>query len=90
MAMEDDILICKPTSQPGYLTPGSLPSRCSRCGQRVWLAPSSMILLHDKPEMKVVCLPCGLELMKVYPGTIERLTPAQLEEIEEARQGEVA
>lgn len=81
---EHTVLICKPVAAPGYVVPGSLPTRCSQCGQGTWIAPSGMILLHDNPEMEVVCLVCGADMMREHPEPIEPPTPAQLVEIQEA------
>lgn len=78
------ILICKLANTPGYVVPGSLPLRCAWCGQRVWVSPASMILLHDNPNTDLVCIACVTDKIELLPEHFEPLTPAQLEEIEEA------
>lgn len=80
---EQHILICLPVSSPGYVTPGSLPDKCCQCGKSVWIAPSSLLLLHDNPGMQIRCMPCVFAHMTTDEGAIADLTPAQLEEIKE-------
>lgn len=80
MANKD--LICAPVSHAGYVVPGSIPGNCSQCQQLVWIAPSSLLILHDNPGTDILCTECaskqtGSEL------EIEELTPAQLDEIEQ-------
>jgi len=78
-------LICIPASYEGYLPPGGLHHKCSKCGRPVWVAPSSWLILHDNPEMKILCAPCAIAQMK-KDGEFEiekRLTPAQEDEIQE-------
>lgn len=80
---EPDILVCKPVSFPGYVVPGSLPIKCCQCGQGVWIAPSSILLLHDNPEMEIKCIHCVFAQGDIEEGTIEDLIPSQVEEIQE-------
>lgn len=80
---ENKMLICKPADYIGYVVPGSLPMKCCECGQPVWISPSSMLLLHDNPEMMILCEPCGFAHMEIHEGIIEDLIPAQLEELAE-------
>jgi len=82
---EHKMLICRNTAIPGYVVPGSLPGRCDQCGSPVSIAPSSWLFLHDNPGMEVVCFACGSAYIKKHGGTVDPPTPAQLEEIEEAR-----
>ena len=84
MPNETKVLICMPTSFKGYVVPGSLPDKCSKCGQPVWVAPSSWLIRQDNPGMEVLCMPCALRQMKkAKHPEIENITPAQAEEIEE-------
>lgn len=77
-------LVCMPASFRGYVVPGSLPEKCSKCGGPVWLAPSSLLILHDNPGIEVLCIPCTLAQMKKDKEVeIEGINPAQAEEIEE-------
>lgn len=85
---EQKILICWPVSFPGYVVPGSLPMKCRECDKPVWVSPASMLLLHDNPEMTILCEPCVFAHMATHEGTIDALTPAQIEEIEEFKRGE--
>jgi len=82
---EERALICKLVGSPGYVVPGSLPIKCSQCGQPVWVAPSGWLLLHDDPAAVILCMTCGLAIMTKHKGRIQDLTPAQMEEIEEYR-----
>jgi len=54
---ERKTLMCQPASFRGYVVPGRLPDKCSKCGQPVWVAPSSLLALHDNPEMKIFVWP---------------------------------
>ncbi|MBA7556027.1 hypothetical protein ES705_48722 [subsurface metagenome] len=79
---ERKTLICWPVSLAGYAPPGSLQDKCSKCGQPVWVAPSSWLIMHDTPRMKILCTPCALAQMKEDKQfEIEAITPAQAEEI---------
>jgi len=84
---EENALICKPISSPGYVVPGSLPGKCSQCGKSVWIAPSSWLLLHDNPGMVILCKACGFASMEKHGGIIEAPSPAQREEIQEYTRG---
>lgn len=84
---EEKILICQPASSLGYVVPGSLPGKCSQCGKPVWIAPSSLLLLHDNPEMVILCMPCAFAYKATHEGDIQDLTPAQREEVEEGLRG---
>ena len=77
-------MICQTVSSRGYVVPGGLPDKCSKCGQPVWVSPSSWLILHDNPEMEILCLPCAIAQMKKDGEfEIEAITPAQAEEIDE-------
>lgn len=77
-------LICMPASFPGYVVPGSLPDKCSKCGQAVWVSPSSLLILHDNPEMEILCGACTVAKMKKDKEfEIEGINPAQAYEIQE-------
>lgn len=81
---EKKALMCQPISFRGYVVPGSLPEKCSKCDGLVWVSPSSLLALHDNPEMKILCMPCTIEQMKKDGEfEIEGITPAQVEEIKE-------
>ena len=79
---ERKTLISMPVSLEGYAPPGSLQDKCSKCGQSVWVTPSSWLIMHDNPGMKILCEPCALAQMKEDKHfEIEAITPAQTEEI---------
>ena len=81
---EAKTLISVPVSHGGYVTPGSLQDKCSKCGQVVWVSPSSWLIMHDNPGMEILCMPCALVKMKEDKQfEIEAITPAQAEEVEE-------
>jgi len=80
---EEKALICQLVSSPGYVVPGSLPIKCHKCDKAVWVSPADMLLLHNNPEMTILCELCGCDCMAEHPGPIEPLTRAQIEEIEE-------
>lgn len=79
---EAEIMICLPVSSPGYVVPGSVPMNCSRCGRAIWVSPSSLVILHDNPQIDVQCSTCVFA--DITPtATFESPTPAQMQEIEE-------
>jgi len=81
---ETKALICMPASFNGYVVPGSLPNKCSKCGQPVWVSPSSWLICHDNPGIAIFCTLCALaQVKKAKHPKIEAITPAQAEEIEE-------
>lgn len=82
---EHTVLICKPLSVPGYVVPGSLVCKCSRCRERITVAPSSWRLMYENPGTEVVCSTCGAAIMRDHPGPVDPPTPAQLREVEDSR-----
>ena len=81
---ERKTLVCVPASYEGYLPPGGLQHKCSKCGRPVWVAPSSWLIMHDNPGMEILCVPCAIAQMKKdREFEIEGITPAQAEEIRE-------
>ncbi|MBA7697334.1 hypothetical protein ES703_105999 [subsurface metagenome] len=81
---ERKTLICWPVSLKSYVTPGSLQDKCSKCGQPVWVSPSSWLIMHDNPGMEILCTACAIANMKKDNHfEIEAITPAQAEEIRE-------
>jgi len=79
---ERKTLICMPASYGGYVPPGVLQDKCSKCGQPVWVAPSSWLIMHDEPGIEILCTPCALEQMrKDKRFDIQAITRAQVEEI---------
>jgi len=81
---ERKTLISTPVPLGGYVPLGGLQDKCSKCGQPVWVSPSSWLILHDNPEMKILCMPCALAQMKEDKQfEIEAITPAQAEEVDE-------
>lgn len=82
---ETKILICMLASFKGYVVPGSLPDKCSKCGQTVWVSPSSLLILHDNPEIEILCGPCTVAKMKKDKEfEVEGINPAQAYEIRES------
>ena len=78
------ILICKPVFSPGYVVPGGVIDKCFKCGNPVWISPSSWLLYHDNPEMIFECIPCAAADIEKEGGEFEtELTPAQIDEIKE-------
>lgn len=83
---EKTILITMRVSHGGrYVVPGSLPHKCSACGEPTWIAPSSWLIMQDKPGSEIMCEECAMPHMVTHPGEISELTPAQRDEIEEYR-----
>lgn len=81
---ERKTLVCMPVSFKGYVPPGSLPDKCSECGQPVWVSPSSWLIIHDNPSIEILCVPCTLAQMEKNPEVeIKAINPAQAEEINE-------
>jgi len=81
---ERKTLISMPVSLEGYVTPGSLQDKSSKCGQPVWVSPSSWLIMHDNPGMEILCTACAIANMKKDNHfEIEAITPAQAEEIRE-------
>ncbi len=85
---EMKVLACRPISLEGPGIPGRLPDKCSECGQAVWVSPSSWLIMHDNPEIIILCMPCAIaEMKKDEQIKVQGLTPAQAEEIEEYLEG---
>lgn len=80
---ESQILICHPMDFTGYIVPRSTLMKCSVCGRGVWVAPSSLLILHNNPQIDIQCAACVFT--KISPtATFADLTPAQRDEIEKA------
>ncbi len=78
---KDPILICLPDDYPVLKPPGSLPMKCTECPTIVSVSPSSWRILHDHPEVKVVCYYCSLS----HPGNlVQPASPDQLDDMAEA------
>lgn len=80
---EQHFIISPRVSFPGYVVLGSLQVKCSHCGELVWVAPSSWLIMHDNPETEILCTECGRNLMVLQPIEVVLPTPAQLDELEE-------
>jgi len=84
----EQILVCRAVDPPSYVVLGSLPMKCHECNKAVWVSPSSMLILHDNPEMQIKCISCAFAHIAPQDITPEDLTQAQLEEIEEYHRSE--
>jgi len=81
---ERKTLMCQPVSSRGYVVPGSLPGKCSKCSRAVWVSPSSLLILHDNPGIEILCMPCALaKIEKDKHPEIADITPAQADELQE-------
>jgi len=38
---------------------GSVHGKCQKCGEPIWLAPSSVNLLQARPQLEVICFQCA-------------------------------
>ncbi|GAH00012.1 unnamed protein product [marine sediment metagenome] len=73
-----------PASFRGYVVPGGVLDKCSKCGQLVWVSPSSLLIMHDNPGMDILCTLCSLtKIKKDKEFEIADITLAQAEEFEE-------
>lgn len=82
-----DTFICCRVADARYVVPGSLTAKCAKCGERVWVAPSSLEIRQDNPDSQFVCNQCAFAQMEQCGGEVEimELTPAQIKEVEEYR-----
>lgn len=80
---EHHFIISNRVSYPGYVVPGSLQVKCSQCGELVWIAPSSWLIMQDNPGTEILCMECGHNMRVVEPGVVEPPTLAQLDELKE-------
>ena len=58
-----DVIVCvpkgwNPLEEAGVIVPGSQTGQCDRCGQDIWLAPSTRKLMKDYPGVPTRCLDC--------------------------------
>jgi hypothetical protein len=76
---EPAVLVTTRASRPTAV-PGSRQSVCSRCGEAVWISPSSepMVARGARP----LCVPCAVS--GPGPDRIEPLTDRQRDEIRRA------
>jgi len=60
---ELDVIICvpkgrNPLEECRVIVPGSQTGKCDRCGQDIWLAPSTRELMKDYPNIPTRCMDC--------------------------------
>ena len=60
---ELDVIVCvpkgwNPLEEAGVIVPGSETGQCDRCGQDIWVAPSTQELMNDYPNVPIRCLDC--------------------------------
>jgi len=58
-----DVIICTPKGwhpleEARVIVPGSQTGKCDRCGQDIWLAPSTQELMKDYPNVPTRCIDC--------------------------------
>ena len=85
---EEAVLVCSPTrGRARAAVPGSARRYCDRCGQEVFVAPSSLALMAQYRVVTFRCVPC---VRREPPprDKVARLTPEQLLEIFEAQRKE--
>jgi hypothetical protein len=54
-------LLCMPAlgaKQSNFLPGTSFTHECSQCAQKVIVAPSSLKLLAERPEIEIICSQC--------------------------------
>jgi hypothetical protein len=73
----DGIILCQLWGNP--LIPHSSLDYCAECGRKVGIAPTGRS--EKRRGMTVVCLQCGLALMKKHGITPEPPSPEQKREI---------
>ena len=77
-----DTFICLRVADARYVVPGSITAKCAKCGERVWVAPSSLEIHQDNPDSQFTCGQCAFAQMTQGIKDMD-LTPAQIKEIEE-------
>jgi hypothetical protein len=72
MPEEAPTLVCMPLAQAAMVARNSTTNqKCSKCQQRVLLAPSGQRYLKAHPEAVIVCAPC----FAPEPGDYEMAAP---------------
>ena len=78
------VLICTRVSEPMPVAPGDLKVAYSECRELVWVSPSSWTIVHDNPEINIICTDCAVaEAIDARSIRIHDITPAQLDDIGE-------
>jgi hypothetical protein len=82
---ESAILICQLVSHGSPIIPGSIKDICSKCGEPVWVSPSSLLLQHDNPGVPIYCVGCTLKLPHTWlvDAEIVPFNSAQIADLEE-------
>ena len=84
MADEPHRLLCMPAlgAERSRFLPGtSFTHECSQCAQKVIVAPSSIKLLAERPEIEIICAQC----FEPTPDDVIRFAPGLAEEIAQAK-----
>lgn len=60
---ELNVIVCvrkgwNPLEECRVIVPGSQTGKCDRCGQDIWLAPSTQQLMKDYPNVPTRCIDC--------------------------------
>jgi len=69
-------------SDPYALSAGSEQDACSECEQAVWVAPSSLSLMAENSELRLVCVQCATTLLEAEPEPGELMPPTREQMIE--------
>lgn len=76
-------LICWPSSDAdARQTPGSRIGFCSACQEPVWVSVAGQLALVDDPELKKVCVECGMALHADDDDPEFMAAPGALDELE--------
>lgn len=61
-----DVLVCALATAAMTAANSSFDRHCSRCGERVVIAPSGQRLLRER-SMKILCLSCAVRMAEELP-----------------------
>lgn len=70
---ELDVIVCtpkgwNPLEAHRTIVPGSQTGQCDRCGQAIWIAPSTQELMEDYPDVPTRCLDCVRKELEELKG----------------------
>jgi hypothetical protein len=78
---EPVLLLCAPVAWSQDVIPDSIEVECDECGQPIFVAPSGQRMMAQ--GARVVCVPCGQEVMAERGVEPETPTDDQMKELKD-------
>lgn len=77
--MKADVLVCAPATAEMAARGSVFDRSCSKCGERVMVAPSGQRMLKEIPGLPIICMRCyyvavrGRECVNIWAAPMEEI-----------------